>query len=111
MRIGIPKEILEGETRVATTPDTVQLLTKNGLEVIVEAGAGKAAHFTDDAYMAAGAKVAGHADVMACDIVAKVRKPSASELAVFKKKTASVHSAFTSKYGSTFYNGLKKNMG
>ena len=40
----------------------------------------------------------------------KVHKPTAAELTVFKNKTKSVHTAFTGKYGSTFYNGLKKHM-
>ena len=45
MKLAIPKERLEGETRVAASPETVKKLTALGLEVIVEAGAGKHASF------------------------------------------------------------------
>jgi NAD(P) transhydrogenase subunit alpha len=50
MRIGIPKEIHPGETRVAATPETVEQLRKLGFTVAVESGAGAAANFSDDAY-------------------------------------------------------------
>jgi len=50
MRIGIPKEIHPGETRVAATPETVEQLKKLGFTVAVESGAGAAANFSDEAY-------------------------------------------------------------
>ena len=64
MRIGIPKESLPGETRVAATPRTVVQLLKLGHEVVVESGAGKAASLEDSAYTAAGATVADAAAVV-----------------------------------------------
>lgn len=63
MRVAIPKEIVAGETRVAATPETVGKLVKLGHEVVVEAGAGSGAHFSDDAFRAAGARI--EADVEA----------------------------------------------
>lgn len=57
MLIGIPKESLRGETRVAATPDTVGKLIKLGFEVAVQSNAGAEASFDDAAYAAAGAKV------------------------------------------------------
>jgi len=55
MKIGVPKEIHDGERRVATTPDVVAQLQKLGFSVAVESGAGALASFSDDAYRAAGA--------------------------------------------------------
>ena len=57
MRIGVPREIHEGERRVATTPEVVEQLLKLGFSVAVEAGAGEAANLSDDAYREAGATV------------------------------------------------------
>ena len=57
MRIGVPKEIHEGERRVATTPEVAAQLQKLGFTVAIEAGAGERAAFNDDAYRAAGATV------------------------------------------------------
>jgi len=50
MKIGIPKEIHDGEKRVATTPDVAKQLIKLGFEVLVESGAGEGSHFSDTAY-------------------------------------------------------------
>ncbi len=61
MIIGIPKESLAGETRVAATPATVTQLIKLGYAVQVESGAGAASSFSDAAYTEAGADV-GTAD-------------------------------------------------
>ena len=55
MIIGVPKEILPGERRVALVPDEVKTLVGEGLEVLVEAEAGASAGFLDAAYQAAGA--------------------------------------------------------
>jgi len=81
MKIGVPKEIHAGERRVATTPDVVTQLKKLGFEVLIEAGAGAAASYTDDAYAEAGCEVvASAADVWAqSDIVLKVRAPEGGE--------------------------------
>ena len=76
MRIGIPKETLPGETRVAATPKTVEQLLKLGFEVWVEHDAGKTAHLEDSAYAAAGATLADRKDVWSCPILFKVNPPS-----------------------------------
>ena len=57
MIIGVPKEIVSGERRVALVPDSVSQVIKLGPEVIVEAGAGLAAGFEDSAYEEAGARI------------------------------------------------------
>jgi proton-translocating NAD(P)+ transhydrogenase subunit alpha len=77
MRIGVPKETAAGERRVALVPALVTKLTESGIDVIVEAGAGEAASFTDEAFREAGAELG---DPWAAEVVAKVRKPSDQEL-------------------------------
>jgi NAD(P) transhydrogenase subunit alpha len=81
MKIGVPKEIHEGERRVATTPDVVTQLKKLGFDVAVEAGAGAAASYTDEAYEAAGCEIVRSAkDIWKhSDIVMKVRAPESGE--------------------------------
>src|SRR4051794_22848116 len=80
--IGVPKETAADEKRVATVPDVVARLVKLGFKVAVEAGAGNAANFSDDAYAAAGADVVQGAGALwsAADIIFKVRAPTAEEI-------------------------------
>lgn len=80
MKIGIPRESLSGETRVACTPATVALLGKLGFETVVESGAGLAASLDDAAYQTAGATVADKAAVWTCPLIYKVNAPSEGEL-------------------------------
>jgi len=77
MKVGIPKEVFEGERRVATTPQTAKRLQKLGFEVLVQSGAGARADFSDELYEAADCKiVAGVEDLWsAADIVLKIRAP------------------------------------
>jgi NAD(P) transhydrogenase subunit alpha len=77
MRIGVPKEIHEGEKRVATTPEVAALLKKLGFEVSIESGAGFAAKFPDDGYREVGVKVEKNVRTLYhdCDIILKVRPP------------------------------------
>jgi len=86
MTIGVPRETFAGEKRVATVPEVVEKLVKLGFGVCVETGAGAAANFGDDAYQAAGARVAGSAAELmtASDIIFKVRAPTAEEIALMK---------------------------
>jgi NAD(P) transhydrogenase subunit alpha len=81
MRVGIPREILAGETRVASTPEVVKRLVKTGFDVLVEAGAGVSAHYPDTQYAEAGARLVDRAEALAADILLKVRKPSLDEVA------------------------------
>ena len=57
MKIGTPKEVLEGENRVAMTPESARQLQKLGYECLIETGAGAAAGFSDAAYEAAGVEI------------------------------------------------------
>lgn len=80
MLIGIPKESLHGETRVAATPDTVGKLLKLGFEVAVQSGAGALASFDDDAYVKAGAMIVKEKEVYAADILFKLNAPTDAEI-------------------------------
>jgi H+-translocating NAD(P) transhydrogenase subunit alpha len=73
MIVGIPKETAAGETRVAIIPAGAGALTKAGLQVAVESGAGLAAGFADAAYAAQGAMVVSRADALKSDILLQVR--------------------------------------
>ncbi|MGH6974068.1 MAG: Re/Si-specific NAD(P)(+) transhydrogenase subunit alpha [Stellaceae bacterium] len=84
MIIGIPKERRAGELRVAASPDTVKRLAGQGLAIVVERGAGAGAAYTDDAYGAAGAKLADASAALGADIVLKVQRPTADELKEMK---------------------------
>jgi NAD(P) transhydrogenase subunit alpha len=84
MLIGIPRESLPGETRVAATPQTVGQLIKLGYEVLVESGAGVAASFSDDAFVEAGASIGTTAEALATDIVLKVNAPTSAEIAALR---------------------------
>jgi len=77
MRLGVPKERASGEHRVALVPESISRLP-DGVEVVVEAGAGDASYFPDAAYTDAGASIG---DAWQADVVAKVQAPTADEAA------------------------------
>ncbi len=80
MKIGIPKEVRDHESRVAATPETVKKLLAAGHEVVVERGAGQSAHFYDEMYEQAGAQLADSTSALGAALVLKVRAPAESEL-------------------------------
>ena len=90
MRLGIPVERRDGETRVAATPETVKKLVAAKHEVLVESGAGIQSSITDEAYVAAGATIAAAGEVYGADAVLKVRAPSADERTRLKSGTVVV---------------------
>ncbi|MEK9539120.1 Re/Si-specific NAD(P)(+) transhydrogenase subunit alpha [Pantoea agglomerans] len=82
MLIGIPKERLPNESRVAATPKTVEQLIKLGFSVTLEHDAGKRASFDDESYIAAGATLSDREQVWQSDIVLKVNAPDDEEIAL-----------------------------
>ena len=84
MIIGIPRESLPGETRVAATPQTVGQLIKLGYEVVVETGAGAASSFSDAAFSEAGASVGSAEQALTADVVLKVNAPDSEEIAALR---------------------------
>ncbi len=79
MKIGVPREVYEGEKRVATTPEVAEKLQKLGFSVAIEAGAGQEAKFSDDAYREASVEVINDTRELwsSSDIILKVRAPGA----------------------------------
>ena len=76
-KIGVPKEIVSGERRVAATPATVKKLQKLGFDVLVEHAAGEGANFSDASYQAAGCEIVQTATELweRADIILKVQPP------------------------------------
>jgi NAD(P) transhydrogenase subunit alpha len=88
MKIAVPAEADQIETRVAATPETVRKFVGLGAEVAVEAGAGAGARIPDSEFAAAGARIGDKAATLAeADIVLKVRRPVDGELANYKPGT------------------------
>ncbi|MEO8830591.1 Re/Si-specific NAD(P)(+) transhydrogenase subunit alpha [Lapillicoccus sp.] len=81
MQIGVPAESRGGETRVAATPKTVEQLRGLGYEVVVQAGAGTRASFSDAAFETAGARVVTGAEAWGSDVVLKINPPTDPEIA------------------------------
>src|SRR5260370_4462990 len=88
MRIAVPVEQQPGEARVALVPESVKKLAASGVEVAVEAGAGRKAGFLDDEYRAAGASVTDRRSLVAgADVLACVNRPEPDD---FNKLKAGV---------------------
>jgi NAD(P) transhydrogenase subunit alpha len=86
MRISVVAERLPGERRVALVPEVCARLAKAGLAVAIERGAGAASYFPDDAYAAAGARVADGPDALLgeADLLLKVGPPDDREIAALR---------------------------
>ncbi|MCX6245821.1 MAG: alanine dehydrogenase [Bacteroidetes bacterium] len=85
--IGVPKETSSVENRVVLVPDGVNLLAKHGHHVMIEAGAGTAAHFTDHEYSEAGAQIVySPGEIFKADIILKVAPVNAVEQEYLKPK-------------------------
>jgi H+-translocating NAD(P) transhydrogenase subunit alpha len=85
MRIAVAKEIRSGEARVALVPDIISKLTKAGLEVVIEAGAGISAGFQDSEFTAAGATVKSGNVISDADVVASVTALTPVQMKSLKK--------------------------
>ncbi|GJD92857.1 Re/Si-specific NAD(P)(+) transhydrogenase subunit alpha [Methylobacterium iners] len=92
MRVAVLSETDSAEPRVAAVPETVKKFKALGAEVVVQAGAGKAAGVPDAEYEAAGATIAVSVEETArdADLVLKVRRPEAAELGALKRGAAVV---------------------
>ena len=85
MLIAAPTETDSGETRVAATPETVKKFVGLGAEVAIEYGAGAKAGFPDGEYQSAGARLVSTDEALGADVVLKVRRPNAREVAGLKR--------------------------
>lgn len=82
--IGVPKETAPLERRVALVPDAVARLTRDGVQVVVEHGAGEAAFFPDAGYEAAGAQMVERPKAYDVDVQARVQPPGEEEAALLR---------------------------
>jgi len=85
MLVAVPKEIRDGELRVALVPDIINKLTRLGLDVAIESGAGLGAQANDDAYRAAGAQVISGDVLKNADVVLSVTALTPAQIATLKK--------------------------
>jgi NAD(P) transhydrogenase subunit alpha len=88
MQVGVPKETVEGERRVALVPEVIRKMAAKGFDVLVEPGAGADAMLSDEAYEEAGATISE--DVWDADVVAKVAAPTDEEIAKLGSETVLV---------------------
>lgn len=101
--IGLPKENHYQEQRICLTPDAVQAITANGHRVLIEAGAGMGAHYTDIEYTNAGAEVTRDTKkVFSCPLLLKVEPPTLSEIEMMNPQ-ATIISALQIKTQSKAY--------
>lgn len=85
--IGIPKENFSLEKRICLTPDAVQMLTNAGHKILIEAGAGESASYTDKEYSEAGAMITVDREkVFSCPLILKIMPPTLEEIALMKPK-------------------------
>ena len=87
MKIGVPKEIKPQENRIGLTPSSVQTLTSNGHEVLVENNGGFEAGFENEHYISAGAKIVDKAEDIFNDaeIIVKVKEPLSNEVKMIRE--------------------------
>ncbi len=87
MLIGVPKEIKTLEYRVGLVPDSVAEFVKAGHQVLVETGAGAEIHYADEAYIAAGAKIAANAAEVfeKAEMIIKVKEPQPEECKMLRE--------------------------
>jgi len=85
MRISVPKEIKSGEKRVALVPDIISKLTKEGLEVVIESGAGAAAEYSDKQFSDAGAQIKSGEVLTNSDVILSVQPLNPAQIKSLKK--------------------------
>ena len=98
MRIAVPREIKSGEKRVALVPDIISKLTKAGLEVVIESGAGVAAQYSDKQFSDAGAQVKSTDVITDADVVLSVQPLNPAQMKTLKKGAITI--SFLSPTGS-----------
>ncbi|MEX1072561.1 MAG: Re/Si-specific NAD(P)(+) transhydrogenase subunit alpha [Chloroflexota bacterium] len=87
MKIAVPRETAPGETRVALTPQAIAALIPDGVEVVVQSGAGDASFISDEAFREAGATIVPDAAALygQADLVVRVGRPSDEETGMLRK--------------------------
>ncbi len=112
MIVTIPKEINDGETRVAVTPSTVKEMVKAGLTVQIESGAGEGSFISDDDFTNAGAEIVNYSDKLYqnTDIILKVIAPTNKEISLYNDKVTVISFLQTTRELDTVNNLLNKSI-
>jgi len=110
LRIGIPRELTNQETRVCLTPSGVATLVANGHEVFMETGAGRLSHFTDQHYSDAGAQIAFNAQEVykTAELLLKVAPPTQPEIQQMAEGQVLISALHLGSTRSEFYTQLQK---
>ncbi len=107
LTIGIPKEYIENENRVALVPEAVSVLVANGHKIIVENEAGLAAHFGNAEYADAGATLLhNHEEIFKADIILKVAPLDASEMNMLKPRQTIISALNIANRGHDYFKDL-----
>ena len=107
LKIGLPKEQTFQEHRICLTPDEVAVLVANGHQILIEAGAGEEARFSDTDYSEAGAEIVYDTqEVFACPIVLKVQPPTTDELAYFNAQSVLLSALQLNTQDKTYFETL-----
>ncbi|MBT8205080.1 MAG: alanine dehydrogenase [Eudoraea sp.] len=107
--IGIPNEMQYQEKRICLTPDAVNALTANGHKVLMEAGAGESASYTDVEYTNAGATITRDTKkVFSCPILLKVEPPTLAEIAMMNPQATIISALQIKTRSREYFEGLAK---
>ena len=93
LSIGVPKEDFISERRIALTPNTVKLLTDNGIEVFIESGAGDSAFLSDIEFSESGAEIVSQQEeVFKSDVIVKISPPTSTQISFLQKNQVLISS-------------------
>ncbi|NNK72802.1 MAG: alanine dehydrogenase [Flavobacteriaceae bacterium] len=107
--IGMPNETAFQEKRVCLTPDAVSALSNNGHRVLIEAGAGESASFSDNQYSEAGAEITKDTSkVFSCPIILKVEPPSLEEIKMINPQTILISALQIKTQTKSYFEALAK---
>jgi alanine dehydrogenase len=109
IRIGLPKELSTDENRIVLTPDAVEVLVNNGVEVAVETGAGAGAQFSDQSYAEAGAEIlSSHKEVFDSDVILKIEPLQAEEFEYLKPGSTLISTINLPKLSAEYFKKLNE---
>ncbi|MGB5274130.1 MAG: alanine dehydrogenase [Flavobacteriaceae bacterium] len=107
--IGIPKENQYQEKRICLTPDAVNAITAHGHRVLIEAGAGVGAHFSDTDYTNAGAEVSRDTKkIFGCPLILKVEPPTLAEIEMLNPQTTIISALQIKTQNKQYFEHLAK---
>lgn len=107
--IGLPKEKQYQEKRICLTPDAVNAITAHGHRVLIEAGAGEGAHFSDMDYTNAGAEITNDTKkIFSCPLILKVEPPTLAEIELLNPQTTIISALQIKTRNKAFFEAMAK---